>query len=133
MNMRMAAREYVTLKVVKDTAEVWAAVEGAGNGMYKIDIIEKKLMNQVVVANAESLTAGIKEAGKVVVYGIYFDIQTSSRSSSWLEWRWSKSSRCSRPMPHSSFMWWGTLTMSALLTTISNSPRTGPLPWRRHW
>lgn len=48
-------------------------IEGAGNGMYKIDIIEKKLMNQAVVANAESLTAGIKETGKVVVFGIYFD------------------------------------------------------------
>ena len=66
-------REYVTLKVVKDNTEVWAAIEGGGNGMYKINIIEKKLMNQDVVANAESLTASIKETGKVVVYGIYFD------------------------------------------------------------
>lgn len=65
--------ENVTLKVVKDNTEVWAVIGGAGNGMYKVNIIEKKLMNQDVVANAESLAGSINETGKVVVYGIYFD------------------------------------------------------------
>jgi len=65
--------QYVTVKVVKDNTEIWAVVNGAANGMYSVNIIEKKLMNQDVVANAESLTTSIKETGKVVVYGIYFD------------------------------------------------------------
>jgi outer membrane protein OmpA-like peptidoglycan-associated protein len=65
--------EYATLKAVKDNTEVWAVVSGAGNGMYTINIIEKKLMKQDVVANAESLAGSLNTTGKVVVYGIYFD------------------------------------------------------------
>lgn len=64
---------YVTLKVVKNNAEVWALVQGASNGMYQVNIIEKQLMNQDVVANAESLAGSIEETGKAAVYGIYFD------------------------------------------------------------
>jgi OmpA-OmpF porin, OOP family len=70
-------RYYSTLKVVKNNAEVWALVEGAGNGMYKINVIEKELMNQDVVANAESLAGSINETGKAAVYGIYFDTDKS--------------------------------------------------------
>jgi len=40
--------QYVTLKIVKNNAEVWAKVEGAGNGMYKVHIIERQLMKQEV-------------------------------------------------------------------------------------
>jgi OmpA-OmpF porin, OOP family len=70
-------RYYVTLKVVRNNAEVWAFVEGSGNGMYQIHIIEKQLMNQDIVANAESLAGSIKETGKAAVYGIYFDTDKS--------------------------------------------------------
>ena len=48
-------------------------VEGASNGMYKVNIVEKQMMRQDVVANAESLAGIIKETGKAAVYGIYFD------------------------------------------------------------
>jgi OOP family OmpA-OmpF porin len=65
--------QYVTLKVVKEDREVWVLVEGAGNGMYKVNIVEKQRMRQDVVANAESLAGMIKETGKAAVYGIYFD------------------------------------------------------------
>lgn len=65
--------QYVTLKIVKNNAEVWAKVEGAGNGMYKVHIIERQLMKPEVVANAESLAGSIRETGKAAVYGIYFD------------------------------------------------------------
>jgi OOP family OmpA-OmpF porin len=64
---------YVTLKVVKNNAEAWALVGAASNGMYKVNIIEKQLMNQDVVASAESLASSISETGKAAVYGIYFD------------------------------------------------------------
>ncbi len=65
--------QYLTLKVTKDNAEAWAFVEAAGNGMYKIHVVEKELMNQVVEADAASLAATINETGKAAVYGIYFD------------------------------------------------------------
>jgi len=67
--------QYVTLKVKKDNAEVWAYVSGgdAGNSQYSVRIIEKSLMNQDVVADASSMASSIKETGKAAVYGIYFD------------------------------------------------------------
>jgi len=65
--------QYLTLKVVKDNAEAWAAIDAAGNGMYKIHVVEKQLMNQDVTANADSLAASIGSTGKAAVYGIYFD------------------------------------------------------------
>jgi outer membrane protein OmpA-like peptidoglycan-associated protein len=65
--------QYVTLKIVKNNAEVWARVEGPANGTYKVHIIERQLMMQEVVANAESLAGSIRETGKAAVYGIYFD------------------------------------------------------------
>lgn len=64
---------YATLKVVQKGAEVWAAVSGADNGMYKLHIVEKQAMAQDVVADAKALAGGIREAGKVAVYGILFD------------------------------------------------------------
>ncbi|HMK50087.1 MAG TPA: OmpA family protein [Thermodesulfovibrionales bacterium] len=64
---------YVTLKVVKGNAEAWVQVQAAGNGMYKINVIEKQTMTQAVSANAESLAGSIRESGKAAVYGIYFD------------------------------------------------------------
>lgn len=65
--------QYATLKVAKGNAEAWAALEAGGNGMYKIEIIEKQAMNQDVAADAASLAGSIRETGKAAVYGIYFD------------------------------------------------------------
>lgn len=65
--------QYATLKVVKNDRETWVMVEAGNNGMYKVNIVEKQLMRQDVVANAESLAGMIKETGKAAVYGIYFD------------------------------------------------------------
>ena len=63
----------VTLKLVKNGKEVWVKVAGGGNGMYHINIIEKDLMNQDVVADASSMAGSLKETGKVALYGIFFD------------------------------------------------------------
>jgi len=65
--------EYCIIRVIKDDKEVWAEVSGANNGMYNVHIIEKQLMKQDVVANADALSGSIKETGRVAVYGIYFD------------------------------------------------------------
>jgi len=61
------------MKLVKNGKEVWVYVNGGGNGMYSVNIIEKEAMNQDVVADANSMANSIKESGKVAVYGIYFD------------------------------------------------------------
>ena len=65
------------MKVVRNNLEVWAYVESAGNGMYKVVVVEKQLMNQDVVADAASMASSIKESGKVAVYGIHFDFNKS--------------------------------------------------------
>jgi OmpA-OmpF porin, OOP family len=62
-----------TMKVVKGNTEIWARVEAANNGMYHINVVERQLMNQDVVADAGSLANSIKETGRAAVYGIYFD------------------------------------------------------------
>ena len=61
------------MKLVKNGKEIWAHVNAGGNGMYTINIIEKEIMNQDVVADASSMANTIRETGKVAVYGIYFD------------------------------------------------------------
>jgi OOP family OmpA-OmpF porin len=65
--------QYVILKIAKNNAEAWAMVQGADNGMYKVNIIEKQMMKQDVAADAKSLAGSINETGKAAVYGIYFD------------------------------------------------------------
>ena len=70
-----------TIRVSKNGAEAWAFIEAGSNGMYKVNIIEKQLMNQEVVADAKSLAGSINETGKAAVYGIYFDTAKSSLKS----------------------------------------------------
>lgn len=65
--------QYVTLKIAKNNSETWISVSGADNGMYNIDIVEREIMNQQIVADAESLASLITETGKATIYGIYFD------------------------------------------------------------
>jgi len=61
------------MKIIKNGSEIWAEIDAAGNGMYKLYIIEKELMAQDVVADASSMGKMIRETGKVALYGIYFD------------------------------------------------------------
>jgi outer membrane protein OmpA-like peptidoglycan-associated protein len=68
----------VVLKLVKNGQEVWAHVVASANGQYSINLIEKQLMNQDVIADANSMANTIKESGKVAVYGIYFDTGKST-------------------------------------------------------
>lgn len=66
-------RLYVILKVANEKKEIWTEVEAAGNDQYILQIVEKQLMKQEVVANADALASSIKATGRVAVYGIYFD------------------------------------------------------------
>jgi len=64
---------FSVIKIIKGDVEIWAEVGASGSDQYQISIIEKQLMKQDVVANADALTISIKETGRVAVYGIYFD------------------------------------------------------------
>jgi OmpA-OmpF porin, OOP family len=65
--------QYSIIRVTKDDQEIWAEVSGANNGMYNVHLVVKQLMKQDVTANASALAGSIKETGRVVVAGIYFD------------------------------------------------------------
>jgi OmpA-OmpF porin, OOP family len=61
-----------TIVVQKDGKETWIEVRSGGN-FYRLAIVEKELMKQVVTANAEAMGNDINATGHVSIYGIYFD------------------------------------------------------------
>lgn len=64
--------QLATLRAKRDDRELWVGVEATGS-QYTVRIVEKKLMEQAVVASADALSAGLREAGRAVVPGIFFD------------------------------------------------------------
>jgi outer membrane protein OmpA-like peptidoglycan-associated protein len=56
----------------KEGKETWVEVRSYNN-MYKQTIVEKDIMKQEVVANAEAMDNDINTTGHVSIYGIYFD------------------------------------------------------------
>lgn len=52
---------------------MWVEVVAEFTGKYFLTIMEKKAMNQDIVANAEALANDLKTTGHSAVYGIYFD------------------------------------------------------------
>ncbi len=65
------ARE--TLQLLKDGKEVWVEVTADFTGKYTLSILEKKAMEQDIVASADAFWNSLKATGHVVVEGIYFD------------------------------------------------------------
>ncbi len=63
---------WVNAKIVKDGNEVWVQAE-KGNGLIWLRIVEKKAMEQSIVADAAAFGNDIKATGHVAVYGIKFD------------------------------------------------------------
>ncbi len=63
---------WVNGKIVKDGQEAWAQAE-KGNGKIWLRIVEKRGMEQHVVADATALGSDLKSSGHVAVYGITFD------------------------------------------------------------
>ncbi len=61
-----------TIVVTKDGNEIWIQVKSY-NAMYRLTTIEKKSMDQVVVADARAMGNDILANGHVSIYGIYFD------------------------------------------------------------
>jgi len=67
-----APQWWVNAKLVKDGNEVWVQAE-KGNGLIWLRIVEKKAMEQSIVADASAFANDIKTTGHVAVYGINFD------------------------------------------------------------
>jgi outer membrane protein OmpA-like peptidoglycan-associated protein len=67
-----------TIRIAKAGKETWVALEAFNDGRsYELNIIERQLMTQDVVADAAALRSGLKENGHVEVPGIFFDTAKS--------------------------------------------------------
>ncbi len=63
---------WVNSKIAKDGQEIWAQID-KGNGKIWLHIVEKKAMEQHIVADAAAFSNDIRSTGHAAVYGIYFD------------------------------------------------------------
>ena len=61
-----------TIVLAKDGKETWVQVRSYNN-MYRLSIVEREIMKQEIVANAEAMGNDINATGHVSIYGIYFD------------------------------------------------------------
>ena len=61
-----------TILVQKDGKETWLEIRSFNN-MYRLNIIERQMMQQEIVANADAMGNDINSSGHVAVYGILFD------------------------------------------------------------
>jgi OmpA-OmpF porin, OOP family len=61
-----------TIVLQKDGKETWVEIRSYNN-MYKQTIVEREIMKQEVVANADAMGNDINKTGHVSIYGIYFD------------------------------------------------------------
>jgi len=64
---------FSTLVVKKDNKETWIEVRCYSGKMYRISIVEREIMKQEVVADADAMGNDINSTGHVSVYGIFFD------------------------------------------------------------
>ncbi len=70
-------QRWVNGKIVKDGQETWFQAE-KGNGKIWLRIVEKKEMEQTIVADAAAFDNDIRSTGHAAVYGIYFDTGKST-------------------------------------------------------
>lgn len=62
-----------TIVVQKDNKETWIEVRCYSGIMFRLTIVEKEIMQQEVVADANAMGDDINKTGHVSVYGIFFD------------------------------------------------------------
>lgn len=66
---------YYIFKIVNDDMETWVKVDpGNYDGKrYALTIVEREILKQEVIADANAMKKGIIEKGHIALYGIYFD------------------------------------------------------------
>ncbi len=74
--LNIAPTWWVNGKVAKDGQEAWVEAE-RGNGLIWLRIVEKKGMQQYIVADAAAMKGDLKSTGHVAIYGIHFDTNKS--------------------------------------------------------
>ncbi len=62
-----------TILVQKDGKETWIEVRCYSGIMYRMSIVEREIMKQEIVADANAMGNDINNTGHVSVYGIFFD------------------------------------------------------------
>jgi OOP family OmpA-OmpF porin len=62
-----------TIMIQKDGKETWIEVRCYSGIMYRLSIVEREIMKQEIVANAEAMGNDINSTGHVALYGIFFD------------------------------------------------------------
>jgi outer membrane protein OmpA-like peptidoglycan-associated protein len=73
-----ATGEEAWLKVEKTAKVTWIYVDARTGGEYELLIVEKKAMEQEVIADAKSLAEDINSTGHASVYGIHFDFNKTT-------------------------------------------------------
>ena len=66
----------MTFRISKNGQQIWAEVMVRGQSYY-LTIVERQVMHQNVVANAEALRSGLTQSGHVEIPGIFFDFAKS--------------------------------------------------------
>ncbi len=62
-----------TILVQKDNKETWIEVRCYSGIMFRLTIVEREIMKQEIVADANAMGDDINSTGHVSVYGIFFD------------------------------------------------------------
>jgi OOP family OmpA-OmpF porin len=62
-----------TIMVQKDGKETWIEVRCYSGIMFRLSIVEREIMKQEIVADANAMGDDINNSGHVALYGIYFD------------------------------------------------------------
>ncbi len=75
--LQSVPERWVNGKIVKAGQEAWVQIE-KGNGKIWLRIVEKKTMEQYIVADAAALGNDIRATGHAAVYGINFDTGKST-------------------------------------------------------
>jgi outer membrane protein OmpA-like peptidoglycan-associated protein len=70
-----------TIVVQKDNKETWIESRCYSGIMFRLTIVEKEIMNQEIVADANAMGNDINSTGHVSLYGIFFDSGKSDLKS----------------------------------------------------
>jgi outer membrane protein OmpA-like peptidoglycan-associated protein len=62
-----------TMRVARDGREFWIELRTDHTSMYILTIVQREEMAQTIEANAELFSNELKNTGRALVYGIYFD------------------------------------------------------------
>jgi OOP family OmpA-OmpF porin len=62
-----------TIQIQKDGKETWIEVRCYSGIMYRLSIVEREIMKQEIVADANAMRNDINISGHVSLYGIFFD------------------------------------------------------------